>query len=807
MNIYIFSSAILLNSFSMTALMLVCGLAGAPGLTADIAVVQGATLALFYAFSANARNVIFADPTGAVTHVLLRARLALMAPLAAACLVLGSLVGSVNPLLAIVLILRRCSEWVGEISLSDQEVQNHVRPAAFAVIAECSTFVLAVFLIFVMNVEPVAAIVPWSLAPLVPVVTGRIRRLQGPVSLMHNLGRITPNVGSTSIIGITVYVFRLSIILVVGRAVAGDLFTAFAIGSLLSTLYSTSIGPSLVLREHAQGGKNISSWIVGLVCPALFLAGVFVTIISMAYPETATWLRKGHPFWTAVGLSLSGGAVMMAALHRRILMLQDEMNIELFGADVLSNVLIAVSVPYFYYILGARSLEGLYCFNAVLTLCFYWGTRKTALNAAVGKVKLFGIAALVALPVFFQLGGNIFASPAFIFDTGRALNQLPIPVSVFALVGGTIILGRFRDINRSLTVFFLTAIFMVLASLIVQDAEAQAARLILMAQYLLPVLALVLGDMYGAASQNYEFEKTCFIVICVLAPLQLFCSWAQGLFILTPYLYVFSIYQHLTYVPVIFMTIYGSALICLWDSTAKWRSLVACMMPVACLYAAASFSFEAELILFVMTVGGALFVCKRKMPSRRIMIRVIAIAFLAGASYAALIGNPGLTRDSAILGNALKASHEKYDLARVSSPGTLGDRIEQWRFYGKGVLSGTREFFFGHHVYPDRSVHPSAYNYYLDLLYHFGFLSLVPLLVLLGYSAFLAYRFRTGLVLNASLLASVLASFVIFGIDNSFKVGLRQPYPGIFGFFVLGLLQARLTRASSRSVGKGRPHA
>ncbi len=794
MNIYIFSSAILLNSFSMTALMLVCGLAGAPDLTADIAVVQGATLALFYAFSANARNVIFADPTGSVPHVLLRARLALMIPLAAACLILGSIVGSVSYVLAIVLILRRCCEWVGEIFLSDHEVQQHVRPALLAVIAECLTFVLAVLLVFWMNVTPASAIVPWALAPLVPAFTGRIRKARERMSLMHNLGRLTPNIGSTSIIGITVYVFRLSVILLVGRVVAGDLFTAFAIGSLLSTLYSSSIGPSLVLREHAGEGKKMSSKIVGMVCPGLLVTGVCVTIISAVYPETATWLRKGHTFWTTTGLSLAGGAVMMVALHRRIVMLQRGMNIELFGADVLSNVLIAIAPPYFCYILGGRSLEGLYLFNAVLTLCFYWSTRRTGLSASVEKVQLFGLAAFIALPVFFQLGGNIFASQAFIFDTGRALNQLPIPVSVIALVTGTMVLGQFRGINRSLTVFFLMAVFMVLASLTVQDAKTQAARLILMAQYLLPVLALVLGDMYGAISKQYEFEKTCFVVICVLVPVQLFCSWAQGLFILTPYLYVFSIYQHVTYVPVVFVTIYGSALICLWDNSGTWRRLLAFMMPVVCLYAAASFTFEALLILMIMVAAAALPAYARKAPLRRMMVRVIAIAFLTGLSYAVLIGNPGVMGNTATLNGAVRTSHEKYDLTRVSSPVTLGDRLDQWGFYGKEVFSSAREFFFGHHEYPDRSVHPSAYNYYLDLLFHFGLLSLAPLLALLIYSALLVYRARTGLTVHASLMASVLAVFVIFGIDNSLKVGLRQPYPGIFGFFILGLLQARLTR-------------
>ena len=46
----VFPLATLFNSFSMTALMIVFGIAGRHEVAADIALVQGATLALFYAF-------------------------------------------------------------------------------------------------------------------------------------------------------------------------------------------------------------------------------------------------------------------------------------------------------------------------------------------------------------------------------------------------------------------------------------------------------------------------------------------------------------------------------------------------------------------------------------------------------------------------------------------------------------------------------------------------------------------------------------------------------------------------------------
>lgn len=783
----------------MTALMLVCGLAGAPGLTADIAIVQGATLALFFAFSANARNVIFADTSGSTSHLLLRGRLLLLLPLAVPAFILSSVIGSVDSLLALVLIVRRSSEWIGEVFLSACEVQNDKKPAVLTIGAECLTFVLTIVLIFPMGVSPATAMILWALAPLVAALSGKLTVSTVPVSLMHNLAKLAPNLGSTTIIGITVYVFRLSIIMLVGRIVAGDLFAAFVIGGIIPTIYNSSIGPSLALRASGSASKDLAYRAMQWLVPGMFIFGFAVFFFSMNYPEMANLFRKDHHFWTAVGLSLSGGAIMMIALHRRIMMLQREMNVEIFGSDVLSNILIVVSVPYFYYLLGERSLEGLYVFNAVLTLCFYWSAERSGkLAEAPGRhntLNLFIIAGLVLLPFFFQLNGGIFRDSAFIFDTGRILKQLPIPLSVIALIAGVLLLGRFRETHRSLTVFFFTALMLVLATLVIREPDARNARLILMAQYLMPILGLVLGEMYGVASEKGEFEKTCLAVVCFIVPVQLFCSWLQGLVILTPYLYFFSIYQHILYVPVIMIIAYGMAFVCLWGQGGKLKIVLCASLPLVAIYACASYSIEV-LIVFLGIVFVAVWKHDPSVLSRRAAVCILALALFSGIAYGAAARTSILEKTSPVFSTVLERSNAKYSLTTtLSSPKDLTERLRQWEFYGRGIISGTREFFFGHPYPPDRRVHPSAHNYYLDLLYNFGFFALLPLLILLVYTGILTYRCRSILRTDRFLLAAVLSVFVMFLIDNSLKVGLRQPYPGIFGFFLLGFLQARFSRS------------
>ena len=91
----------------MTALMIVLGVAGRHQVAADIALVQGATLALFYAFSANARNLILADASGFMAARLLQTRLFLLLPLATLSYFLSVGVGKASVSLTVVLIARR----------------------------------------------------------------------------------------------------------------------------------------------------------------------------------------------------------------------------------------------------------------------------------------------------------------------------------------------------------------------------------------------------------------------------------------------------------------------------------------------------------------------------------------------------------------------------------------------------------------------------------------------------------------------------------------------------------------------------
>ena len=129
-------------------------------------------------------------------------------------------------------------------------------------------------------------------------------------------------------------------------------------------------------------------------------------------------------------------------------------------------------------------------------------------------------------------------------------------------------------------------------------------------------------------------------------------------------------------------------------------------------------------------------------------------------------------------------------------PANLAVRLHYWEYYAKNIMSGWKEFLLGHAKRPDRAKYPSAHNYYLDFVFNFGVLAILPLLALIGYTVLMVYLGWKPILASSSLLGLTLVVILLVFVDNSFKVGLRQPYSGILTFFLWGVLLSRLSESS-----------
>jgi hypothetical protein len=927
---YLFPAAYVLLTQAMTALLVGAGLLGQSELAADIGIVQAATLGTFFAFSGNARSLILSTQSSIPLAGIVVARLVLLLPLCGAALVLSVMIARVDAALALALVARRAVEWIGELELSASELRGDRAVGLRSLVLQFVLLMGALLTLLVAPQHVFWAILAWAFAPLLPAlsfVVPVLRKAGGALRLP--LQELLPHFGSTAVTGVSLYAFRALLVLVAGKAVAGDLFAAFAVGSFLGTLYANVLGPSFALHEQRSGRSYLPKWMWSATL-AYLAAGV--ALLAAAYGASALLAATGKSafFWQALGWSLLGGVLMVAAQRARLGLLAQGRGDAVFGPDVMIHVLLIAAVPVLYATERGYGWAGLYALNALLAFVFYAATKRGEARAAARRDGWLPplLAFCVFFPLFFLLSGTIYNPEHAVFDSGGVLRNLPLPISLLACFGGVLLLGRYAAAGPALWTILTLLVAMLLSSAAVSGSElAERSKMLLMLQVLLPTFGLVLG---AAVDPMLERERALshalVAAVALIVPAQLVASWIDGSFTLTHDLGVFGVYQHFEYVPVILTCGFLAALPAAWAGAGRaGKAGLAILFGLVGAYAASVYSMSAMglagagigafLLLRVLVareraalaatavaLGGLLGynllirdtdafhhkfsflfpaddgwvhvadkMDKGVKPlfggwqfhtdaSNRVLLR---LAKYDRAARARLVIEGDLAQGAIVLRTETIAGEASPPLRTASAPGpfrfeldvdtaatgndvvlaqgagmtrgkirrmrwtplaaaegapapgrapedvpaptarNLIERFADWRLFGSGVLDSPQVFFFGHEKIMGRDVRTSAHNYYIDLIYNFGVLPLVPLAALIVYTLTQLWRQRRRLLASESLMALAAVVLFLVLIESNVKVALRQPYSGIATCFLWGLLLARLAAGGGADRAKG----
>jgi hypothetical protein len=934
-----------------TFLLIAAGLFGLSELAANIGLVHGAALATFYAFSSNARNLILTTRVRIPVATILATRIALVAPLSAIALLLSVAVTSVDIALAAIIVVRRAAEWIVELELSEREVAGDVAVAQRGIVSQVGLLLATVLVMVTAPPYVFWVVLAWAISPFMLLTRGFLRLwLDGAKVLVRGGGSLLlPHFGSTGATGISIYVFRAILVLVAGKALAGDLFTAFAIGSFAGTLFANVFGPSILLAEErtqrTRFSAVVSSLLVLYVC-----AGIAILTATWMSPTLFDFTPRSIVFWRATGWSLLGGAVMLLAQRVRLNLLAKGRDVEVFGSDVAMNVCLITAIPVLYAINVNGALETLYFLNAVLLLLLYLSAeRGFAERLAPGSSgRLAGVLAFcVFLPLFLQFSGHVYNSPQPVWDSGGVLSTVPVPLSLIACFAGIALLGGFSATAPALWTILGLLATMMLSTVMLAGAQdsAERAKMILMLQVLLPAFGLVLAAM---VKFGVVLERVILATVALIVPAQLLMSWSQHSLPLTHSLYLFSVYQHQQYVPVVLASAFIFVLPGSWKTAGTiGRIGLAVLSFLVGLYVTAAYSTVAMLVTILGVLVFGILQLVRTRSVGALFAAAISVAGLAGYNYllsdtatwylkfgsvsdtrpepatvrwylrAAVrpglldwristqsgMGtelmhvNPPVTGSAALLqveGDLIRGGLEfvvmdrrsvpvrrstvdrpgrfgfelgvPNDVAWVvvcqgltpcipkvdgpngywslpggenaafwvpSQPGSdptvssgteaklhlafriptseshagpmtthinmknLADRIGDWKLFGSGAIESSRALLFGHDKPIPREVRTSAHNFYLDFVYNFGVIALLPLLGLMLYTGALLWKERATVYEDDSLFMHAALIAFLLVIECNFKVTLRQPYPGIAIYFLWGLLLWRLRQPHS----------
>ena len=791
----VFSLAISFNMFSMTLYLIALSLIGEFELAADIAVIQGALMAVFLAFSANARNLILAGDMELLTSQFYF-RSILIVPLSVIVYFLSNVTVEASSFVIVLFIIRRCAEWLAELHISEREVAGDTVYALYFSLLQFVTLLLLITLQLLGKESILLVILAlWAVAPILQSFRFIIKMFKCKMNV--SIHKFLPHLGSTWAVGISTYVFRVLVILLAGRVMGGMLVSAYAIGGMLNSLYTYALGPSQALKDELSG-KSRSVIFVKITVSSLLSLGLCL----VGYSFIGYWGNVNtHLFIQTIGFSMMGAGLMIIAQRRRINMIQ-HLNSSVFVPDVLSNIFLVATIPFIFYEFGVEGLSVLFLWSAVLALILYmlqgWKVVnfKEIKSGSVSEIeksfiwKQTLILMLFFMPVFFQLSGGIFDSQMMYFDSQGQLKNLPLPLASIMCFVGIAVLINFERVRISTLIVFSVFVAMFITMFVAasrESADYGVGKIILLMQFILPVFALVLGQCYRApAKSQVKFEAIILWVLCIIVPAELIASAVQGRGILTPYLYVFSLYQHLQYLPALLTGMYILSVSALFEER-KFRFVILTLAPFMGIYAIASASMLAMAIMTLGCVWILLLLASKERNIKRLSYLFLLLVLGSMFLYGAAANNKLL--DAKI--GASKQQSQEMQSQEMQVPSNLSERFRYWRIYWKGLTASPEIFLFGNTSRPDRASVPSAHNYYLDFMYNFGFLGILPIFIAMGYTILLLYRrVLIGKKTDLMTLGGLVLFYLI--VDNFLKVGLRQPYPGMIMFFLWGVLLSRL---------------
>lgn len=411
---------------------------------------------------------------------------------------------------------------------------------------------------------------------------------------------------------------------------------------------------------------------------------------------------------------------------------------------------------------------------------------KKFMQSRNNQLTLWFIAVALLLPLFIQFSGGIYNNPEAVTDSGGMLSQLPLPISIAACLLGILALGKnYRQSRPAL--FFVGCFFaLMVVSLIFagEDTTIKSRKILIGMQFLLPTVGLILGQL--VRDEADIIPKAFLGVLLAVVPFQILAGWWQKTLTLTHNLYAFSIYQHFQFVPVIFVLAYCLVMVHLW---VEHKPLLRFLTVIMGLYAVASVSFLA--IGFYSLFVLAFFSLRMwQLKTGRLLSLTLFAASIVAAGLVVTLYYSMAEKRTSITTDDGQYLGKFQTLVNGKMPLNVEDRLSDWKLYREWINESNRSVMLGHVEPPPREVKTSAHNWYLDFVYNFGLIPLMPLLVLIGLTVWLVLHHRKTLS-GQTLWLAILVAFMVLG-DSNFKVTLRQPYPGIFVFFLWGLLLTRL---------------
>ncbi len=354
-----------LNLFLPTFILVISSLFKNYNLAAELGILLGINIIFTQIFSANLRSIIISENSinNIYPNILFRFFISLIILLVN--FVIFSFYEFIYLDILIQITLLILIQWTYELVLTFYEIKNKVSKF-YNYFITCIIFCFIIIINFIFNKNLLFVLIFFNILLLLFLIIG-IRKINKKIFIIKNL--IFTNLKSSAFfssmtISISNLIWRLLILSLCGKIIAGIYFASFAVGSLPGTLFNNSFGPSMIK-------KNLKVEYLNLLRKFFYLIIIFLLFVSFLNKDQI-FIDNQITQIFGTSASLLGSVFMVKGLYfRQYIIQKTDFQFKIFKYDIYYSILICLIVPTLYFLGGVKLVIFSFFVSSLISFFFY----------------------------------------------------------------------------------------------------------------------------------------------------------------------------------------------------------------------------------------------------------------------------------------------------------------------------------------------------------------------------------------------------------------------------------------------------
>lgn len=336
------------NLFLPTLVLIISSLFKEYSLAAELGILIGINIIFTQIFSANLRSIIISknNTDNIYSHIVFRLLIAFFVLFVNVIIFFNYNFTYFEILSQITILI--LIQWQCEIILTYYEIKNN-KKKFFEYLFICFIFSLLIVGSFIFQYNFLSVLIFFNIIFLLFLIIGIFqidKKLNSIKKIFFNIIKSSAFFSSLTI-SLSNLVWRLLILGLCGKTLAGIYFASFAIGSLPGTLFNNSFGPTMLK-------KNLKIKYLDIFKLFSYLIITFLMIFSLYHKDKIFF---DNQFTQLFGTTISlVGAIFMikGQYYRQFIIQKTNYKSKLFNYDIIYSLIICLIVPFLFLIGGIK---------------------------------------------------------------------------------------------------------------------------------------------------------------------------------------------------------------------------------------------------------------------------------------------------------------------------------------------------------------------------------------------------------------------------------------------------------------------